>query len=708
MKKYIRQLGVNCWILVLLSLAGCKESQDKTMRLVTGWEFAIPGSSYSQASSAELTFKPLTSLSNLTAVAPKGGVIILRNIFHLDQRLQSAPVSLMLGRIVKADKTYLNGSFLGATGNFPPHTTNPWNINRIYAVPKEILKNENELIVEIYFEPGRGGIFDDPVIGNRKYLENFSDLRTFYYVDTYKISSVVSFLAAIIFLLIYLKRKKDKQFLYFSIAIFSFSVWGIYHFIWSLPFLSNVSFFDSLLFQKILWIALFSFGYANPVFIYEFLDRHKYKKQLRIVQALFLITIAGICIVWTPQMLESFRKTALLGTFFLAALTMFWIITAIRQKVPYAKSIMFAFLLFTIFGFTDILIDVLNLYLPYSAPVATPLYLSWLGLIVINQYVNANNEVERMSKVLDVKNAEIANKNIELSLQRERERNRAKELAQAKEIEKAYHELKTTQTQLIQQEKMASLGELTAGIAHEIQNPLNFVNNFSEVSNELVDEMKEELATGNVQLATEIADDIKQNLEKINHHGKRADAIVKSMLQHSRQTKGIKEPTDINALCDEYLRLSYHGMRAKDKHFNANFKTDFDVSIGKTNVVPQDIGRVLLNLFNNAFYAINENSKNPEGFKNLRGFENYQPLVSIQTKKLNNKIEILVADNGNGIPKNIVEKIFHPFFTTKPTGEGTGLGLSLSYDILKAHGGEIKVQSEEGEGTTFIIQLPIT
>jgi len=670
------------------------------MRLVTGWEFAIPGSNYSQASSEQLTFKPLTSLSNLTAVAPKGGVIILRNIFHLDQRLQSAPVSLMLGRIVKADRTYLNGIFIGSTGNFPPHTTNPWNINRIYSVPKEILKNENELIVEIYFEPGRGGIFDDPVIGNRKYLENFSDLRTFYYVDTYKISSVVSFLAAIIFLLIYLKRKKDKQFLYFSIAIFSFSVWGIYHFIWSLPFLSNVSFFDSLLFQKILWIALFSFGYANPVFIYEFLDRHKYKKQLRIVQALFLITIAGICIVWTPQMLESFRKTALLGTFFLAALTMFWIITAIRQKVPYAKSIMFAFLLFTIFGFTDILIDVLNLYLPYSAPVATPLYLSWLGLIVINQYVNANNEVERMSKVLDVKNAEIANKNIELSLQRERERNRAKELAQAKEIEKAYHELKTTQTQLIQQEKMASLGELTAGIAHEIQNPLNFVNNFSEVSNELVDEMKEELATGNVQLATEIADDIKQNLEKINHHGKRADAIVKSMLQHSRQTKGIKEPTDINALCDEYLRLSYHGMRAKDKRFNADFKRDFDESIGKINVVPQDIGRVLLNLFNNAFYAVNEKKKLLAN--------SYQPIAEVKTRKLNDKVEIRISDNGNGIPKNIVEKIFHPFFTTKPTGEGTGLGLSLSYDILKAHGGEIKVQSEEGEGTTFIIHLPIT
>jgi signal transduction histidine kinase len=216
------------------------------------------------------------------------------------------------------------------------------------------------------------------------------------------------------------------------------------------------------------------------------------------------------------------------------------------------------------------------------------------------------------------------------------------------------------------------------------------------------------LESGNLKEANELAESIRQNLEKITHHGKRADGIVKGMLQHSKQTKGIKEPTDINALCDEYLRLAYHGMRAKDKSFNADFKTDFDVSIGKTNVVPQDIGRVLLNLFNNAFYAINENSKSLKGSKNLRRFENYQPLVSIQTKKLNGKIEILVADNGNGIPENIAEKIFQPFFTTKPTGEGTGLGLSLSYDILKAHGGEIKVQSQEGEGTTFIIQLPIT
>jgi len=251
---------------------------------------------------------------------------------------------------------------------------------------------------------------------------------------------------------------------------------------------------------------------------------------------------------------------------------------------------------------------------------------------------------------------------------------------------------------------MASLGELTAGIAHEIQNPLNFVNNFSEVNKELVDDLTSELAVGNTQSAVEIAANIKDNEEKINHHGKRADAIVRGMLQHSRVSSGQEEPTDINALTEEYLRLSYHGMRAKDPRdsannsFNAEIKTEFDQSIGKINVVPQDIGRVLLNLINNAFYTVKEKEKaNPNG---------YQPTVSVTTAKLNGKIEIKVKDNGNGVSQKILGKIFQPFFTTKPAGQGTGLGLSLSYDIVQAHGGEIKVETKEGEGSEFTIQLP--
>ena len=283
----------------------------------------------------------------------------------------------------------------------------------------------------------------------------------------------------------------------------------------------------------------------------------------------------------------------------------------------------------------------------------------------------------------------------------------AQVLQQKEEIQNNLNELKSTQSQLIQSEKMASLGELTAGIAHEIQNPLNFVNNFSEVSKELLDEMKTELNNGNTEDAKEIADDVIQNLEKINHHGKRADAIVKGMLQHSQSSTGKKEPTDINALCDEYLRLSYHGLRAKDKYFNAELKTDFDESIGKINIVPQDIGRVILNLINNAFYACTERSRSAVAEKKKTNIDNYEPTVSISTKKTADKVEIEVSDNGNGIPQNIVDKIFQPFFTTKPTGQGTGLGLSLSYDIVKAHGGELKVETKEGEGSTFIIQLPV-
>jgi signal transduction histidine kinase len=275
------------------------------------------------------------------------------------------------------------------------------------------------------------------------------------------------------------------------------------------------------------------------------------------------------------------------------------------------------------------------------------------------------------------------------------------------------NELKAAQAQLIQSEKLASLGELTAGIAHEIQNPLNFVNNFAEVNAELIEELRAECqkpeAERDGQTIDEILNDIKANAEKINYHGKRADAIVKGMLQHSRTSSGQKEPTDINALADEYLRLSYHGLRAKDKSFNAAIKTDLDESIGKINIISQDIGRVLLNLFNNAFYAVNEKQK--EQHKEVTPFEKvsplYEPTVSLTTRKLENRVSITVSDNGKGIPQTILDKIFQPFFTTKPTGEGTGLGLSLSYDIIKAHGGEIKVESKQGEGTTLMIQIPL-
>ena len=268
------------------------------------------------------------------------------------------------------------------------------------------------------------------------------------------------------------------------------------------------------------------------------------------------------------------------------------------------------------------------------------------------------------------------------------------------QLKKTIEELETTQSQLIQSEKMASLGELTAGIAHEIQNPMNFINNFSEVSHELLDEMMEEIDKGDMEEAREISNDIKQNLEKISHHGHRASSIVRGMLEHSRNSSGQKEEIAINVLADEYLRLAYHGLRAKDKSFNAKFETDFDESIGKIEIIPQDMGRVMLNLINNAFYAVTDRADKEKD-------ESYQPTVKVTTKKLKDQVKITVEDNGSGIPQEIKDKIFQPFFTTKPCGKGTGLGLSLTYDIItQGHGGALELDSEVGKGTVFTIFLP--
>jgi two-component system, NtrC family, sensor kinase len=311
----------------------------------------------------------------------------------------------------------------------------------------------------------------------------------------------------------------------------------------------------------------------------------------------------------------------------------------------------------------------------------------------ITNVLNASiKEIEEQKKIVEEAKNEIAKNMFELDKQ--------KQVIEIKNrvLNETMNNLKETQSQLIQSEKMASLGELTAGIAHEIQNPLNFVNNFSDINSELIAEMKEAIDKGDLEEAKSLADDISSNEQKINFHGKRADGIVKGMLQHSRSSNNIKEAVNINVLADEYLRLAYHGLRAKDKSFNATMKTDYDESIGSITAVPQDIGRALLNLITNAFYAVTQKKKaHPD---------NYEPTVSVSTKKTGDKVEVRVTDNGNGIPQKVLDKIFQPFFTTKPTGQGTGLGLSLCYDIIKAHGGELKVETKEGEGSEFVIELP--
>jgi len=335
------------------------------------------------------------------------------------------------------------------------------------------------------------------------------------------------------------------------------------------------------------------------------------------------------------------------------------------------------------------------------APLSLAIYLGYSFGITSQSLRQKLAEVEQLS----------GEKQQILSAQNETLEKQVKERTSA--LNESLEHLKSTQSQLIQSEKMASLGELTAGIAHEIQNPLNFVNNFSDVNTELISEMKNELISGNTNEAISIANDIEENEQKINHHGKRADAIVKGMLQHSRSSIGVKEPTDINALADEYLRLAYHGLRAKDKSFNATIKTDFDESIGNINIIPQDIGRVLLNLYNNAFYAVTEKKKNPQP-RLMAGSKEYEPTVTVSTRSVKPPpgggglgVLISVKDNGNGIPQKVLDKIFQPFFTTKPTGQGTGLGLSMSYDIIKGHGGELKVSTKEGVSAEFIILVPV-
>lgn len=342
--------------------------------------------------------------------------------------------------------------------------------------------------------------------------------------------------------------------------------------------------------------------------------------------------------------------------------------------------------------------------------IASAIAITWLVamMIISNKQIKVL-EKERLARLAE----EERNRFIEVQ-KNELEKlvaERTMELTQQKEeLENALVELQATQKQLIQSEKMASLGELTAGIAHEIQNPLNFVNNFSEVSVELISEMKDELRVGNNKAASDIADDIENNLHKISHHGRRADGIVKGMLQHSRSSTGVKEPTDINALADEYLRLSYHGLRAKDKNFNATMHSDLDDTIGLIDLIPQDIGRVLLNLFTNAFYSVSAKKRALEDSR-----EKYEPTVLVTTK-LNKRagdnnediVSVCVRDNGMGIPQRVVDKIYQPFFTTKPSGEGTGLGLSLSYDIInKGHNGTMRVNTKEGEYAEFIIDLPV-
>lgn len=399
----------------------------------------------------------------------------------------------------------------------------------------------------------------------------------------------------------------------------------------------------------------------------------------------------------------------------ISTLALFGYLGYLVYKIPEferTKTLLNAILPIVILGVIENIIEVINpsFYKQWEKVFEIALLFAFLWAIFMYFVTRKQRkalEIERLKAIEREREMEII-ESVKASLELEVEERTNELIRQKTELENTLEELKAAQAQLIHAEKMASLGELTAGIAHEIQNPLNFVNNFSEVSTELLEEIKElraknretknKIGDEDEGIQDEILEDIRQNLEKINHHGKRADSIVKGMLEHSRSNSGDKTPTDINLLADEYLRLSFHGIRAKDKSFSADFSTDFDPSLPLVTVASSDIGRVFLNIFNNAFYACNDQRKISESYK---------PKVHVSTKNLGQKIEISISDNGNGIPDKIKDKIFQPFFTTKPTGMGTGLGLSLSYDIIKIHGGEIAVKSKPNQGTTFIITLPV-
>ncbi|MBC7745820.1 MAG: GHKL domain-containing protein [Flavobacterium sp.] len=485
---------------------------------------------------------------------------------------------------------------------------------------------------------------------------------------------------------------KEKLYLYYvayvaSITWFMSTVYQyVFEYLWpGLPIINSYAVASTAL--TILTATLFT---------REFLHTRKLTPRLHKISFLFIgWGLLVFVLVFTPFKIPALML-AQAGIMLMAIYFLIAGITIFRQGYHPAKFYLVAWS-FLILGFIAAILETVNLlpvmYYINSMQIGSAIEVTLLSLALadrINIYKKQREEAQEKALIISQEKSElISEQNIRLE-QKVSERTIA--------LTKSLDNLKEAQSQIIQSEKMASLGELTAGIAHEIQNPLNFVNNFSEVSNDLIDEMYAEIEKGDMEEAMAIANDLKQNLAKINHHGKRADAIVKGMLQHSRNSSATKELTNINKLADEYLRLAYHGLRSKDKSFNATMLSDYDETIGNINIIPQDIGRVILNLITNAFYAVSEKQQQQQ--------DSYVPIVSLSTKKIGKKVAISVKDNGNGIPQKIMDKIFQPFFTTKPTGQGTGLGLSLSYDIVKAHGGELKVETKEGEGSEFIIRLP--
>ncbi|MGN6298510.1 MAG: ATP-binding protein [Ginsengibacter sp.] len=671
--------------------------------------------SLSLADSGWLAINPAADIINSQPANIKKGIGWLRLTMEVPPALRNNTLGILVQQS-GASEIYLNGNLIGKYGSItlPPDKTQPYdprwqnisfhlNNDSVQLLAVRFALRPNELYTT-FFETS------NPIIILRLY--NYQKAASLY-SDWREITTAFEFIEIglclmllIIHFSLFVLYPSQKANLYFSLFAVNYIIAAVIQWFFYLNvhtpnlkfFTGNITFALFMLCDIFILFSIKTFlkekasVYVKiliPAFLLAlFLNAYFYDWGWRVGGVSFkLLTQTLTLTIAVKAQRKNYRGARVLFWGALATIILFF--TFILQGTFYQHNLLESLPLLRVINY---------LLFMLSIPLAVSFYLASDVAYTTRKLSQKLNEVDELSK----KNLSIEKEKQEMLTS---QNVRLEKLVEERtgELKQSLEELKSTQSQLIQSEKMASLGELTAGIAHEIQNPLNFVNNFSEVNREMLEELKTERLKPDEErdddLQNDLINDVIENSEKILHHGKRADAIVKGMLQHSRQSSGQREPTDINALADEYLRLSYHGMRAKDKSFNAEMKTDFDESLGKINIIPQDIGRVLLNLFNNAFYAVSK-SQEEQG-------KEFEPTVSVSTKKSGNSVLITVSDNGNGIPQKNLDKIFQPFFTTKPAGDGTGLGLSLSYDIIKAHGGEIKVESKEGEGSEFVIRLNI-
>ncbi len=638
----------------------------------------------------------------------KAGILWLRVHLVVDSSLTGKTLAVRVDQYT-ASEIYLDGRLIATYGNV---SADPSKVKG-YLTSKEplVIKlqpgKDNIIAVRLAYQPGLTYISSlfEPIPAFALYLNDFRSATVNYqaYLDSLKnfimVFSLFGGAILIIFsihLVYFFFDRRKRVNLYYALFCASIcfvtlpnEMWGVARFgnlsiqMW-MAWFEGLFFVIGMVFLLLTVYALFNYSHRKILLLLSFVGacaavymyfngRTGFTICTNVIPALFMFEGVHVCI-W------AIKRKVKDAAFVLGGIISFVIINIISGSLD--QGTVLAQLLWAI-GLI-------------CFPIGMSCYLGVQTAFTNRKLLATLNEVQALSAQNLAQEQEkqqiLANQNILLETQ---------VTDRTAELNQSLANLKATQAQLIQSEKMASLGELTAGIAHEIQNPLNFVNNFSELNTELVEEMKQEIEKGELEEIKAIATDIEENSKKINMHGKRADAIVKGMLQHSQSGSGTKEPTDINGLADEYMRLSYHGLSSKDKSFHTETTTNFDQALPKINVIPQDVGKVFFNLFNNAFYAVNQKQKTAGA--------DYKPEVSVTTSSENGHVVIKVKDNGTGIPDAIKEKIMQPFFTTKPTGEGTGLGLSLTYDmVVKGHGGSIDVETHEGNYTTFTILLPLS